>query len=154
MASDVEKKWRDGQIMATYAFLAALADHFTRDVVRSVTGMSFLELAGGLYGGKALANLTGVILFEDEELEDWKEAESTIYDWWGLQYFRVLGLPVGSVLSLIPNPVGVAEVLFESGKMIGEAALGEIPRRTPGIVQRYEQAYLADPESFANPHRR
>ncbi len=150
MPSDVEKKWRAGQITATYAFLLAVVDHFSRNAVRSVTGMSFLEVAAGLYGGKALANVTGHIFFEDEHLEDWKYAESTIYDW-GL----VADVPVvGSLTSIVPNPLGVGKVLFESGMKIGEATRGSVPRRVPGIVQRYIQAYLADPSKFANPQYR
>jgi hypothetical protein len=59
---------------------------------------------------------TSYALGGKQGVKDWQIASSRMYDW-GI----VGSIPIaGSLIELVPNPLGVAGVLFDSGKMIGE----------------------------------
>ncbi len=128
MASEIERRWRGNQALALYSFLLALSDHYLRDVIHRKSGMSLLEWAASLYGGKMVANLIGGYLFYDDEdkLEDWMYAESTIYGWYGLE-----NTWFGAPLNLVPNPLGVLQVVGESLVMIGEHNISQFENPPP-----------------------
>ncbi len=109
--SRVSDDWERGQVDALYAFLLALADHYTRDVVRKTTGMSLLGLVGGLFGGRTLANLTAAAIYDGESWSKWQEAETRMYNWYGAEQTFA-----GTILNVIPNP-------FEVGRLIGDSTL-------------------------------
>ncbi len=115
MASDVEKKWRTKNIIAFWSLLVAMGEHFARDVVVSSTGMSPVQWAVGLSGGKFAANAAAYYLYSGDQakMNHWFEAETTMYGWYGAEY-TWLGAP----LNFIPNPIGIVEIVGRSGAKI------------------------------------
>ncbi len=128
MASEIEKRWRGKQALALYTFLLALSDHYLRDTIHRNTGMSLLEWAASLYSGKLVANMIGGYLYlgDDKKMEDWMYAESTIYGWYGLE-----NTWFGAPLNLIPNPVGVLQIVGESAVKIGEHNISQFSSPSP-----------------------
>ena len=110
----------------TLAFLvlASLAGEFIfRQSLRKVTELTPLQLAAYMAGVKAASEVVGLMASKhidpEHGVDNWIKASNTMYNWYGLE-----NTGYGAPLNLIPNPVGVGELLFESGKLLGEASLG------------------------------
>ncbi len=132
------EKWRHKQIIMGIVLLGVASEFVFRQFARRTVGMTPGEVAVGFTGGKLLANVFAHnILDTDEEMEDWYYAESEIYSWGGLE-----NVGYGQLLNVIPNPIGVAKILFESGMLIGEASLGLGEWAEPYQFGYYGPAYL------------
>jgi hypothetical protein len=132
------EKWRHKQIIMGIVLLGVASEFVFRQFARRALGMTPGELAVGVTGGKLLANVVAHNILEtDEQMEDWYYAESEIYSWGGLE-----NIGYGQLLNVIPNPYGVAKILFESGMLIGEATLGPGEWAEPYQTGYYGPAYL------------
>lgn len=89
-------------------------------------GSRFAVEGAGLGASYAIAGKEG--------MKDWQRASATMYDWGYLSHIPI----VGQVASLVPNPIGVGKVLFESGKMIGEHTQ-DMPRNLYYTVKAVSQ---------------
>ena len=73
------------------------------------------------YATEAVGTTVSYLIDEEEGVENWQDASVTMFSWWGAED---LGWGPYNPLQYIPNPVGIGEVLFRSGMMMGEASKG------------------------------
>lgn len=81
----------------------------------AAVGTRFAIEGVGLAGSYAIAGKQG--------MKDWQIASATMFDWGPVSHVPV----VGALTSLVPNPIGVGKVLFQSGAKIG-AASTQVPQ--------------------------
>lgn len=74
----------------------------------AAVGTRFAIEGAGLAGSYAIAGKQG--------MSDWQIASATMFDWGPVSHVPV----VGGLTSLVPNPIGVGKVLFQSGMKIGQ----------------------------------
>lgn len=106
-----------GALLAT----GVLADKASRTYI----GMPLVILLRNIIIARATTEVVGTgvsyLIDEEEGVDNWREASTIMFDWWGAED---LGWGPYNPLQYIPNPVGIGEVLFKSGILIGEATKG------------------------------
>lgn len=84
------------------------------------TKLGMLGAAVGLRAGMEVSGLAlSYIVDGDEGIDKWMEQSNTIYT--NRTFLGDIPI-VGDLMTLLPNPLGVVEVLWETGTMIGEAS--------------------------------
>lgn len=151
--SDDSERWAQKNLVGILVVLSLLGEFVFRNVVTRVVGLTPLQIAAYVLGGKLSSEAVGLMasyqIDGDRGVDNWKTASNKMYNWYGLE-----NTGIGAPLNLIPNPIGIGEVLLDSGIMIGEATLSSLPNEfTHGSFDRYLESYLHDPSSYNTPHR-
>lgn len=110
---------RQFQLAKNAALLAA--GFFGNKASLKYLGMPLATYAAAVIAARVATEVVGTtvsaLIDDDEGVENWQYASNTMFSWWGAE---LIGLGPYNPLQYIPNPVGVTQVLFESGMAIGE----------------------------------
>jgi hypothetical protein len=134
-----------GAVALTYGSNA----FFKRYNTTTVTAFSYL--LGARIGAELVGSSVSVLIDDKRGLDNWFKASNTMFrNRTPLRHVPILG----SALTLAPNPLGVAEVLFDAGKQIGVATL---PMATVGynLLTDFAEGMIHrmknPPTRFSNP---
>lgn len=127
MAQSMAEQWAEGlydnlsdagKITLAVAATAGANAFFRSYNTTTVTAFSWL--IGARVGVELFGSTASMFVDDKRGLDNWFKASNTMF-----RNRTFLGnVPVvGSALTLVPNPIGVGEVLFESGKMIGSSSI-------------------------------
>jgi hypothetical protein len=117
LGEEFENWKRQNATVATVA-VALVGDHLLRGYLRKVgytPAQVLIPVIIARLGAEASGLYLANLIDGDKGVQNWIVASNKMFSWGGLEQTSY-----GSLLSLIPNPVGVAEVLFESGVKIGQ----------------------------------
>jgi len=127
MSDSMVRQWAEGlydslddtaKVAAAVAITAGSNAFFRR--YETTTVSAFTHLLAARVGVELFGSTASMYIDDKRGLDNWFKASDTMF-----RNRTVLGsVPVfGSALTLVPNPLGVAEVLFESGQMIGRSTI-------------------------------
>ncbi len=148
--NDMVQKWAEGlydnlsdtgKITVAVAATAG-ANAFFRSY-NTTTVTAFGWLIGARVGTELFGSLASHAIDKESGLDNWFKASNTMF-----RNRTFLGkVPViGSALTLVPNPIGVGEVLFESGKKIGRSTIN--PFKVLGPMVDNIQHRVRNPPKF------
>ncbi len=96
----------------------ATKEHWRKTLVRK--GLTPFGVGMGLVGTRvgieAVGSASSYAIAGEQGLQDWRVASARMFDWGVAEKVPL----AGPLLGLVPNPIGVAGVLFDSGMAIGE----------------------------------
>lgn len=110
-----ESNMKEAALFASGSLIAWQANR--KLTAMGVTKSGIAAVAVGMYFGIALAGEASSHFWGDEGLESWYDFHNRLYT----NRTSMDGVPVlGEAMTFLPNPLGVLEVLFLPGMMIGE----------------------------------
>lgn len=129
---------------------ALLATGYAADKAsRNLIGMPLIVLLRNIIVARVATEAVGTgisyLIDEEEGVDNWREASNTMFSWWGAED---VGWGPYNPLQYIPNPVGVGEILFRSGMLLGEASSGgERSSRADPQIDWYKTRYNMEPNN-------
>ena len=131
---------------------ALLASGYAADKAsRSLIGMPLIVLLRNIIVARVATEAVGTgisyLIDEEEGVDNWREASTTMFSWWGAED---LGWGPYNPLQYIPNPVGVGEIFFRSGMLLGEATSGGDGTRreySNAQIEWYKTRYNMEPNN-------
>jgi len=149
-ADSMVRQWAEGLYdslddtakIAVFTAATAGANAFFRRY-ETTTVSAFTHLLAARVGVELFGSIASMHIDDKRGLDNWFKASDTMF-----RNRTFLGeVPVlGSALTLVPNPIGVGEVLWESGKKIGRSTIN--PFRVLGSIVDNIQHRVRNPPKF------